>query len=120
MKQVKELKKVVQVLKMEVESKKEITNRGNSENEKSEERAQEIQIQADYKRQKKESQAQKIPQKILTQWSTTKKKALKKPHSSNPKHPGNLGYNEKTKLKNNRNQNREKILRSKNKKSSST
>jgi hypothetical protein len=42
MKQVKELKKVVQVLKMEVESKKEITNRGNSENEKSEERAQEI------------------------------------------------------------------------------
>ena len=49
----------------------------------------------EYKRYKRESQVQKIPQKTWTQQS---KKMQKDP---NLKHPGNPGHNEKTKPKDN-------------------
>ena len=53
----------------------------------------------EYKRQKRESQVQKLPQKALTQQSKKMQKAKKAP---NPKHPGNPGHNEKMKPKDNK------------------
>ena len=50
----------------------------------------------EYKRLKRESQVQKIPQKTLTQQS------MKMQNAPNTKHPGNPGLNEKIKPTDNR------------------
>ena len=50
----------------------------------------------EYKREKIESQVQRIPWKTLTQQSKTMQKA------PNPKYPGNPGQNDKVKPKDNR------------------
>ena len=70
-KQVKELNKTIQDLKMEIETIKK-SQRRPLWKQKTQERSQEPQMQAyptEYKRKKRESQVQKLPQKILTLWS---------------------------------------------------
>ena len=63
---------------------------------KAEKTDQESQMQAlptEYKTQKREYEVQKMPQKTLTRQS--KKMKMQKSHKK--KHPGNPGYNKKTK-----------------------
>ena len=52
----------------------------------------------EYKRQKRESQVQKIPQRTWEQQS----KKIHNTKDPNAKHPGNAGHNEKTKPTDNR------------------
>ena len=59
----------------------------------------------EHKRQKRESQGQKLPQKTLTQQS----KKMQKAKAPNPKHPGYSGHNEKTKPKDNRYKRKQRI-----------
>ena len=53
----------------------------------------------EYKRYKRESQAWKIPWKVLTHWSNKIQSEI----ASNLKCPGNSGHHEKIKTKNHRN-----------------
>ena len=55
-------------------------------------------LTTEHKRQKRESQVQKIPQKALIQQS----KKMQNAKHPTPRHPGNPGHNEKTKPKDNR------------------
>ena len=114
-KQAKELNKIIQDLKMEVETIRKSQRKTNLETKNLGKRSGVIDASITNRIQeieKRDSQVQKIPQKTWTQQSETMQKAKSsepkenktktKKQTNKQKTPGNTGYNEKTNVRDNR------------------